>query len=87
MTRASIPARQQTMKCEVCEGSGLYPVHDVYGTQLYSIDCPECGGDGLSLEGKAVKLAKDEKAAAVARLADRYRDAMINCGKWSEDHP
>lgn len=35
-------------KCEVCEGSGIYPIIDRHGRELYSIRCPECDGDGLA---------------------------------------
>ena len=31
--------------CEVCEGSGEYPIH-ARGKHVYSITCPDCGGDG-----------------------------------------
>lgn len=33
-------------KCDVCGGSGTYPIFDQRGSQRYSITCPECFGDG-----------------------------------------
>ena len=36
----------QENDCEVCEGTGVYPVIDRYGKHLYDIECPECIGDG-----------------------------------------
>lgn len=32
--------------CDVCGGDGTYPIHDMRGSQRYSIRCPECYGTG-----------------------------------------
>ena len=37
--------------CEVCEGSGEYPIH-ARGKHVYDITCPECGGDGNATDDK-----------------------------------
>ncbi len=34
-------------QCDVCVGSGRYPIIDRYGTQRYEIRCPECLGSGV----------------------------------------
>jgi hypothetical protein len=31
--------------CEVCDGTGSYPIKNIFGEVLYLIDCPECGGE------------------------------------------
>jgi hypothetical protein len=37
------------MSCNVCDGTpGLYPIMDKFGSELYSIRCPECAGTGLT---------------------------------------
>lgn len=33
-------------ECDVCCGGGRYPVINRYGSELYSIRCPECSGIG-----------------------------------------
>lgn len=38
------------MACEVCDGSGEYPVITSKGQQIYCIRCPECFGTGQSFE-------------------------------------
>jgi DnaJ-class molecular chaperone len=32
--------------CNVCDGSGRYPIHNNNGKELYTIECPECAGFG-----------------------------------------
>jgi hypothetical protein len=32
--------------CEVCAGTGEYPIINRHGSHLYSIQCPECFGLG-----------------------------------------
>ena len=34
--------------CTICSGTGEYPIIDQFGCERYAIQCPECGGDGLS---------------------------------------
>lgn len=34
-------------ECNVCEGSGEYPIH-ARGKYVYNITCPDCDGDGLA---------------------------------------
>jgi excinuclease UvrABC ATPase subunit len=31
--------------CDVCDGTGLYLVKNIYGEQVFLIDCPACGGE------------------------------------------
>ena len=31
-------------ECDVCQGSGYYPIHNRFGTMVFSIKCPECFG-------------------------------------------
>jgi DnaJ-class molecular chaperone len=40
------PSPPDDAACDVCGGSGRYPVIDRHGRQLYEITCPECLGDG-----------------------------------------
>jgi DnaJ-class molecular chaperone len=47
MTDASLIPTAATEECDVCCGSGVYPIINRYGQQLYEIECPECSGDGL----------------------------------------
>ena len=37
---------EELNRCEVCDGSGRYPVYDRYARCLYEITCPECLRDG-----------------------------------------
>jgi hypothetical protein len=46
--------------CDVCCGSGRYPVIDRRGRQLYEITCPECFGDG-HIEGALDKTETKTK--------------------------
>jgi hypothetical protein len=36
--------------CDVCCGTGAYPVINTKGATLYNITCPECYGSGQSPE-------------------------------------
>jgi hypothetical protein len=36
--------------CQVCAGSGRYPVMTIQGRRLRDIVCPECLGDGVDQE-------------------------------------
>lgn len=38
--------QEKAIKCEVCDGLGLYPIMNRHGRELYSIRCPECHGCG-----------------------------------------
>jgi len=46
MARSSISMSDE---CDVCDGSGEYPIIDRYGVERYSIKCPECEGSGETL--------------------------------------
>jgi len=52
------------MSCDVCCGEGRYPIHNRFGSEVYSIECPECCGSG-QMEAEAI--------AAVQANADRQR--------------
>jgi hypothetical protein len=53
--------------CNVCCGLGRYPIIDRYGSERYSITCPECDGCGLDDEGQE---------AAARAIVDRRRYEM-----------
>lgn len=60
------------MSCAVCNGLREYPIIDRYGSELYSITCPECEGCGLSsdeLEQRNQQfLDRDRYTAAMAEM-------------------
>lgn len=58
--------------CDVCNGSGDYPVINQHGTHLYSIRCPECFGDGNGHEDET----ELKRNAADAVLRQKYAAAM-----------
>lgn len=61
------------MSCAVCEGEGRYPVINRYGTQLYTIQCPECFGDGLSEDeaDRQARIRADQRRYDAA-MADMF---------------
>lgn len=37
------------MACDVCDGTpGRYPIFNNRGGQVFEIDCPACGGTGMT---------------------------------------
>jgi DnaJ-class molecular chaperone len=64
-------------KCEVCGGDGWYPIIDMHGCERYSIQCPECFGDGKADE-EAIAAEKAEVAArnSAAIQRGKYEAAM-----------
>ena len=55
-------------KCKVCEGLGIYPIHDRAGREVFCIECPACNGCGLSDdaiadEGQGAFAWNDDEAA------------------------
>lgn len=59
--------------CEVCEGYGIYPIHNRYGRELYSIRCPECHGDGSAPDARdpePADLSPRSTAASIQSLED-----------------
>lgn len=71
-------------ECNVCCSEGRYPVIDRFGSELYTIKCPECYGYGTSededpeAESKAVAVfqrSKYERAMAETRAARQSEDA------------
>ena len=68
------------MSCNVCYGTpGLYPIINRYGTELYSIECPECMGSGLTgdEESEAARAASDQQRYIAAMLeTHRIKDAQ-----------
>jgi hypothetical protein len=55
-------------KCNVCEGLGLYPIHDRRGKEVFCIECPACDGCGLS----------DDAITAEGQLAFTWHDAATD---------
>lgn len=50
--------------CDVCYGTpGRYPIINRFGSQLYDITCPECGGNGKQFEDPELPSAEDVKGA------------------------
>ena len=58
-------------ECDICEGTGRYPIFDKHGTERFSIACPECGG--LGLNDNAVKAEIIRRAQQL-----KYDDVMAN---------
>lgn len=48
-------------ECEVCCGSGRYPVITRSGEELYSIPCPECVGLGTVLTDDEIRGAEQRR--------------------------
>ena len=53
-------------KCDICEGSGMYPIFDKHGRERYSIECPECFGTGDAYEDSAADKPAYEYPASTA---------------------
>ena len=56
------------MACEVCEGSGDYPVINKYGQTLYCIRCPDCSGTGDDEQQSAARAEKSRDRERYARV-------------------
>ena len=46
--------------CEVCCGTGRYPIITRAGAHLYDIQCPECGGDGVGVMACEADSPRDD---------------------------
>ena len=57
--------------CDVCCGSGTYPIIDRFGTTRYEIKCPEC----LGISDEELKAACDRDAALLARFQSKKNPA------------
>jgi hypothetical protein len=66
--------------CQVCCGSGRYPVMTIHGRRLRDIVCPECLGDGVDQE--AVEQRQDNLISA-----DKFETGSISMesAAWIDD--
>jgi len=67
-------------ECEVYCGLGLYPIITKTGRELYSIQCPECCGDGLAAEIPAEGIAESRQIAKYEALMAEKR-ALSDTGE------
>jgi hypothetical protein len=73
-------------ECNVCVGLRYYPIIDRYGTELYSISCPECMGTGTVQEevSSAPAEAEDLPPASTAASIFSMDDMRLHVAKhWS----
>jgi len=61
--------------CDVCVGTGAYPIINSKGQELYSIRCPECFGHGnapaeVETETDEFDLPPVSSAARIQSMAD-----------------
>lgn len=64
-------------ECPVCCGMGTYPVIDKFGTERYSIRCPECYGSGKEGQEEAREAAENKRREADDfALRAKYEAAM-----------
>ena len=55
--------------CDVCNGSGKYPIINRHGQHLYDIGCPQCGGNG-----KAKPIDTSSAEPEMTEADKRYLD-------------
>lgn len=63
----------EPITCDVCEGMGVYPIINRKGSELYSIQCPECFGSGSKEDADPVEspdLPPVSSAAKVRSVED-----------------
>lgn len=57
------------ISCDVCVGSGDYPIINAKGRELYSIRCPECYGSGKAeIEDTPIDDPTLPPASSAARI-------------------
>lgn len=61
--------------CDVCNGSGRYPIFTRFGKELYSIRCPECGSAPAPATGGGETPA--ELQAQIARLQSKLARLVL----------
>ena len=64
--------------CDVCEGLKFYPIHNRFGRELYSIQCPECFGSGNADDPNEPEPEFEYPASTAAKMktADDLREWM-----------
>lgn len=68
--------------CDICGGTGEYPIHDRFSIHVYSIVCPECHGGGYADDEPAPddRLPPPSTAAQIKTVADLRRHLEVE--KW-----
>lgn len=61
--------REGNSECDVCVGTGEYPIINSKGRELYSIRCPECDGCGaVEVQTAPVEDSTLPPASTAARI-------------------
>jgi hypothetical protein len=64
-------------ECDICNGTGEYPIHNRFAFHVYSIVCPECHGDGeADDEPEADDHLPPASTAATIKTMDDLRRHM-----------
>lgn len=67
---------ENAIDCDVCEGSGKYPVYGATGKYHFTMPCPLCEGAGHDFGEAAEEAAERAQAIADEQLRLKYEAHM-----------